>query len=1043
MRCNVVLTLITAIMVLPAAAQLTRGSVAGAIEDAAGAFVEDVRITAVNRQTGIRFLTRTNDAGVYRFAALDAGVYELEYAKDGFQSLRIEGIEVGAARDIVLNRSLSVAPVATDVTVIASANGIELAKSGPTIDRRYGRHLIENLPLAGLSPSGDHRDLMLLAPTAVRVQEHIATHRISVNGQRRNGTNSLMDGADNNEFFLGFPAQFPAREEIAEVQVQTSAYSAEFGRNTAQFSILTRSGTNQFHGEAWDYYTGSALSAMSLADKRAGLDNPRSTQNFVGAAVGGPAIRNRTFFYAIAHANLKRDGFNVRTATPIRIPTAAGFQALTSVPLGPGQSSESRRAILNALSFLPQLHREIRFYDNVQSIIVNGVPIETGTVRIPFANAVDTPSISLRLDHQLTPKDTVTVRVRGTQQFTPNTSLFATNLNFGDRFSTAQYFRARNYAFSHARIFSPRWTNEARAGYNFVEIDYRVMSSETNILVKPLFMLGPHFLAPSRTLTSTTQFQDVASLLSGRHSWKTGIDVRSMRFFQVLANAQRGAWLFLGFPEFMNNQAAQLGQFAGTPGFGKRFPALHAFVQDDVKLTPKFTLNLGLRYEITSVPFGFFGAATPEIAALGVPAPVRPDRNNWAPRAGFAWSLTDTTVLRGGFGIAYNTLFEHIIDTRSNYPRAQVLVTGSPQTFQSFPRLNPTPVADLGLAAFTNLPTNAQQPTTHFYSFSAQREFGAYIVEAGYSGARAYHLVRRFDANPGTLSEEQASRTMAGAAIPPLQQRRVNPDWGARGIVEPAASSYYNAVFLRADRRLAQGLMLGANFTYSSNFTENDDEPPQLYSCFRCDYARSNFDRPMRFVIHYLYQLPAFRGSRPLRHITSGWQLAGFAEWQSGQPFNIFTGVDSAGSGVEMLPVGAPNLFPSFTARPDYNPGGSYVRDPVTGDWRSFTVPRDNSGLFVSPRRADGSPLANSMPRGGNLGRNVFRGPMFWNWNLSLMKTVDISERLKVQVRGEWMNLFNHRNFGPPVSDMNSLDFGRNLSAPPGRVIQLIAKLRF
>ncbi|HUQ92666.1 MAG TPA: carboxypeptidase regulatory-like domain-containing protein [Bryobacteraceae bacterium] len=1048
---------ILAAVALPAAAQLTRGSISGAIEDAAGAIIEGVRIAATNRNTGIRAAAETNSVGVYRFAAVEPGAYDVEYSKDGFQPLRIENIEVGAAQGIVLNRSMAVTSVATDITVVAATNAAELSKATATLERRYSQLLREGLPLSGTGY--EYWELALLAPTAARVSNGIPSRRISINGQRSASTNFMIDGVDNNEFFLSIPAQYPSREEIADVQVQTSSYSAEFGRNSAQFSIVTRSGTNQLHGEAWDYYSGNRLNAAALADKQAELNSVRSIRNYFGTGLGGPVIKNRTFFYLTAYATTLRNGPTVGAAMPVILPTPGGFAALRNIPLGPGQAAASRNTILDALSFLPEIHREIRRYENVRPAIVNGVPVEMGSARIPFDNSIDSPAVSMRLDHQLTPKDWVTIRLYGSQQFTPNTDAFATNLSFGPRFSTSQFARGRNYALSYMRTLSSRWTNEAKMAYNYFDLDYRNKTEETSTVIVNLFALGPSFLAPSRTITATTQFQDGVTWLSGRHTWKAGVDLRSLWFSQVLANALRGAWVFPGFGEFLNNQAGQLRQFVGKPAFETRMPTQYYFLQDDFKITPSLTLNVGVRYESSAVPFGFFGATRPEMAAIGVPAPVRPDRNNWAPRAGFAYSPAakegwlhralgnGQTVFRGGFGIAYNALLQQIIDTRNNYPRAQLLLTFPPESFQLYPRLKPKPPGDLPLnplADFTNLPTDAQNPTTHFYSVSIQRQFGHHIAEFGYSGSRGYHLTRRGDANPAVLTAAQAREAIGGGTIPPVSARRLNPAWGARAIVDPGASSYYNALFLRLDRRFARGLLVGANYTYSSNFTENDDEPPQSYSCFRCDYARSNLDRPSRLAVHYLYQIPWFAGgSKALRSACSGWQVTGLSEWQSGQPFTVTTGVDSVGSGVNLLPMGSPGLFPTFTARPDYNAGGMYALDPVTGDWRSFTTPLDGTGLFVAPQRANGGILPNSMPSGGNLGRNTFRGPLLWNCNVSLMKTFEITERVKLDLRGEWTNLLNHRNFGPPVSDMNSVDFGRNSSNPASRSTQVVAKLRF
>jgi hypothetical protein len=196
----------------------------------------------------------------------------------------------------------------------------------------------------------------------------------------------------------------------------------------------------------------------------------------------------------------------------------------------------------------------------------------------------------------------------------------------------------------------------------------------------------------------------------------------------------------------------------------------------------------------------------------------------------------------------------------------------------------------------------------------------------------------------------------------------------------------------------------------------------------RLEYARNGTDRPHRFVIHYVWQTPGKR-------FWGGWRLSSISQWQSGQPFGIATGVDSNGDGAIGGAVGPD--------RPNYNPGGVLRLDPVTGDWRSFSTPINGSGIFVTPLNTTGSPLLYSMPFGGNLGRNTFRGPGLALWSLSVMKPFTITERIRLEPRADSTNLFNHRNFGPPNTSMNSPNFGRNESSPPSRVMLLGAKVRF
>lgn len=483
-------------------------------------------------------------------------------------------------------------------------------------------------------------------------------------------------------------------------------------------------------------------------------------------------------------------------------------------------------------------------------------------------------------------------------------------------------------------------------------------------------------------------------------------------------------------------------------------PVQFYFLQDEWKAKPNLTLTLGIRYEYQPVPLGYLGAANAEVASGGVPLPVQPDKNNWAPRIGFAYSPTprdgiakrifgsDRTSIRGGFGMAYNPLFIHLSDVRNNYPRAQFIRSFAPATTNIYPQLPPVNQTSFPFdprADFTNLPTYAEQPTTNFYSFSIQRGIGAsHLLELGYSGSRNYHQSVRTQTNPAILTSAQASQVIATGnvnAIPAVPLRRIHPEWGSRVLIEPAGISSYNAAFVRFDRSFSNGLLGSVAYTYSSNLSDNDGADLQNYFDRRNDYARSIYDRPHRLVVNLLYQTPRLSGhSRFVREALANWQITGLQEWQSGEPFTITTGVDSPGNGLAGV---------AFVARPDYNPAGVITLDPVTNDWRTFRTPANSTSIFVTPRRADGLPLANAMPSGGTLGRNTFRAPSFVNTNLSIGKIFTLTERWRLELRGEATNALNHRNFGPPVAVMSSPLFGTNATDPGGRTVQLLAKIRF
>jgi hypothetical protein len=514
----------------------------------------------------------------------------------------------------------------------------------------------------------------------------------------------------------------------------------------------------------------------------------------------------------------------------------------------------------------------------------------------------------------------------------------------------------------------------------------------------------------------------------------------------------------------MNNQPATLNIALNTASFDARQVQQSYFAQDDIKVTRNLTLNLGLRYEYANPPFGFFGATDPSIQATLVPGPANPDRNNWAPRAGLAYSPSfhdgvmgklfgdGVTVFRGGYGIAYDFLFYNILTVNgSNYPRVVSLSAQSSDLINQFPNLiRGNPAAFNPLATFVNSPTDLQSPTTHFYSASMQRQLGReWIVEVGYTGSRSYHGVNQSQANPSVLTPAQAAAVLAAGsanAIPSTQARRLYPQFGSRVLIGSSAISNYNAGYVKVDKRLGHGLLVGFNYTYSRNLSNNDEslgvaaitagspQIPQNFNDAHSEYGLSAFDRPNRYVVYFNYDIPWFNhgmlGNRVMRHAFGGWTLNGFSEAQSGQPFTILTGVDTYGVG-------------STAARPNFNPAGVVTFDPVSHDWRTFTTALNGTGIVVTPLGPSGLPLANSQVRFGNLGRNTFRGPGYDSQNITLIKKFAITERVALQFRGEFFDLLNHRNFGNPVSNMSSPSFGQNTSDPGGRQILLSGRVTF
>ena len=306
-----------------------------------------VQVTLTNTSTSVARQAETDGFGFYRFVAIEPGEYSIEFKLPGFETDRVDHLIVRTAQEVVLDRTLKVGAI--DVDVVVETPGIDLNKTTATVERTFSERTTVELPLQIYNGVRDITRLALLAPGVTRAPSFT---EFSANGQRSRNNNFMLDGVDNNDLTVTLNSLRVVPEAVEEVQVQTASYSAEFGRSSgAQFSAVTKSGTNLFHGEAWEYHRGNWMEPVSLTNKRAGIkETPRFVLNQFGGDAGGPIIKNRTFFFGLLDANRRREAPSGSNATPATIPTPAGYAALSTVPLGPGETTAARVKLLCPLS---------------------------------------------------------------------------------------------------------------------------------------------------------------------------------------------------------------------------------------------------------------------------------------------------------------------------------------------------------------------------------------------------------------------------------------------------------------------------------------------------------------------------------------------------------------------------------------------------------------------------------------------------------------------------------------------------------------------
>ena len=1034
------------ILLLPAvtSAQMTRGSVSGTVRDTSGALVPGATVTVVNVETNATQSVTSDAQGFYRAPALEPGRYTVTVELSGFTSVEQREVQVRSSLETSVDARLEPAGIGETVQVTSELPSATLNRTNPTIATTIPSRAVEELPLPG------GRNINNLVLTVPNSSNTTGQGQYAINGNRPRNNNYMVDGSDNNDISVTIATSQIVPESVAEFQVMQNPYSVEFGRNSGgQINVITKSGTNRFRGDVFDYYQASGLNSRTNIEKASNLATPpKNIRHQLGGDIGGPVFRDRLFFFGL----YQRDSQNTATRpspTAITLPTPAGFAALAGVPLREGQSAASRQAVLQQLAFLQEVYGANPVFRDLSSTMVNGVPIETGLTNISLFDPSMYHTFTGRGDYRPWANSTYTARYTRNDRVDQNITSYR---GFGDRFAANQDILDTNLGLSNAHIFSPRMLNEFRFSQVRRDLDFPENDPDSpTATITGLFAIGGLNNFPQGRLSKSYQFSDTLTWNVNRHTLKAGADIRYNDVQNRAAFDSRGTFTFNSLQDYMNNNAFQVLQALQTSSWDAQQWQSFFFVQDDFRLTSDLTLNLGLRYEVSDVPLGLFGATDEQSRSVLVPGPVEKDTNNWAPRVGFAyspsmrnWLLGDRqSVVRGGFGMGYDVIFYNLLVVNgSNFPR--VVTLNQNNVVDLYPnRLtgSATPVFN-PLAGYTNSAQNTENPESQFYSLSWQREAGNYLFELGYSGSRGSKGINQIQVNPAILTEEQAATVRAGGTIPSLQARRIDPTIGVRTLIPayqgPAgndveAKSTYNAVFVSANRRLSRGLMANTSYTFSKWMSNNDaslgeggtdgsSQRPQSMFDYESEWSRSQYDRPHRLALSFLWELPGPQTGL-LGQAVGGWQLSGVTAGQSGRPFTIWTGVDSNGDAN------------TGSDRPDINPAGSFLWDDGR---KTFT----NNGYYVVPLGSNGLPLANSLGN-GNAPRNSERGGAVWNTDLSLMKRFTLPGTVTFTARVDAFNAFNQDDYAIPIVNMSNPNFGQNTSNFGRRILQLGGKFSF
>jgi Carboxypeptidase regulatory-like domain/TonB dependent receptor-like, beta-barrel len=1139
-------------------AQKDTGNIVGTVRDSSGAMVPRASVTITDVDRGTSYSTATNDSGEYVSGPLKIGRYRVKVEKQGFKSVVVGPVQLNVQERPSVNITLQVGQVQQEVTV--TSLGPQLQTETSDLGQVVTGQRIETLPLNGRN----YAQLAQLGAGVVPAEPGSREEKsfgFSSNGARALQNNFLLDGVDNNSNLGDLLNEStyviqPSVDAIGEFKVQTNAYSAEFGRgNGAIMNAVIKSGTNQFHGDVYEFVRNEKFDATNAFDE---FGKQPYKQNQFGATLGGPIMKNRTFFF------VDYEGLRVRQATPILnvIPTpqmrAGNFtDNLTNIPVmavDPNTGLSTNQPALDCNgnpTFLGEIfNTRLTQVSNLNPDGFCGVPIASGGQLNVFPSGLIDPlaarlsafyptpntnrsgsnflvdparkesrnNFDIRVDHKISSKDDSFARFSYEDQPSTIPSPFNNVLDGGGFFDGIEDNSYRSLALSETHIFSPTLVNEFRAGYNRINAHRFQLNFDKNVAGDPSFginypgipfaplngglpeidfsdgtvTIGSSTFLPSLEIQNSYVFTDNFTWVRGRHSLKFGTEIRREQFTIFQPAASRGN---LGFGSDFTDNPASPGNggsaFAsfllGIPDFGEitslhnvdyHRPIYSFYVQDDFRVSPRLTLNLGLRYELfTTVKEGHDQEATFDFANQGLLVPkgqtlqltptlaqsipifatgsrglINPDLNNFAPRIGLAFQISDKLVFRSGYGIFYGGQENGPYSNPSpgfNPPFFSIqsfnvncgLASANPapgQTDCSIPNFNVlsqgfpgNSLSDPNTPLLFSLDPNLRTPYTQQWHMGFQYQLPSQtLLDISYAGSRGLKLFAFYNGNQAVPTPDQTA--------PLLPRRPVHTcNTSVLPNCDPSvfdttittfrsnAFSNYHSLQARLQKRLTRGLQFEASYTYSHALDDassanlgsfatgdfRDQRFPQL------EYGNADFDIRHRFVLSYMYELPFGKGksfagnaSGLLNQVIGGWQVAGITSASTGNyftPTDIATDLSNSDGGGDVASSSRPNRVGDPNAKP--------------------CIP---GTLFNTCAFATNTVLGSY----GNAGRNIVRGPGFQNWDLSLFKTFPLNERERFEFRAEFFNVWNHLNpeLFPAkfLFDNPSTDHGLDL--PPG-----------
>ena len=1032
-------------------AQRLDGTLRGKVEDQSGAVVAGAKVTAINQETGVQLTTQTTSSGEYVFPNMLVGTYTVKVGAQGFSESDRKDVRVLPNQIVTADARLAIAGATTTVEVTTGAETVQTTTSQLSND--FGARAVSDLPNPGLG--GGPLNLALLAPNTTSQGAGVLGEGGSIGGARPRMNSFNVDGVDDNRVDVTGHTSEVIPEAVSDFNLVTNMFSAELGHSAGgQFNIVTKSGTNNWHGSFWEFNNNRDFNAMDNLEKASGLTEPRRVdRNRAGADIGGPIIKDKLFIYgAYQFSNIGLAAASVGQVAP----TAEGLTLLNGLA-----ANQQVRDIVTQMPTAPAA--------DAPPQVVNGVSIPVGTFQPTAPSYLNQHDFNINGD-VLAGKHQVRVRFLYDRQRSPNVNPDTPQSQFTGSIDAD----SRKVILTDAWAINNNMINDFRVSYSRFVQAFTVptqFANFPNAKIDELGLnIGPEGNSPQSYTQNNYQVANNLSIVKGPHTFKFGGEYRRWIAPSDFLPRSRGEWDYADLGTLINDQVptgfngALRG--AGTGVFDGNQYGLNGFVQDDWKILPRLTLNLGLRYEWTSNPKDVRKQTLNAISNLPPSFVFREpttDTNNFMPRIGFAWDPKGDGkwAVRGGFGVSFDVTPQNFpllslppqLQTEQNpditctLPNAPAwcanFLTGGPGTGflagGGLLQVNVPPATrEEAQAATGGLIVDQVQPKVLTWTLGVQREVMKNTsLEVRYLGTRATQLPiqARTNTQSAFTAGLQPLPTFFGAnqvpGVIPGGSRLsdfenfdpfIHPEFSLVTSFPPFGGSSYHAGSVDLNRQFTHGLFLRANYTYAHTIDDATNElfssvvnprRPSDWQNLALDRANSTLDVRHKFALSWIYELPKVNTANNfMKTVAHGWQVSGTYLVQSGQPVSLLSGTDSnangdaagdrgilntagadrVGSGVDFVCAGAGGAT-SVAPLATGCPGGSAT---VAG----YVATNPNARYVVAELGA--------LP---TLGRNSFVSPGVNVWNMGLFKNTKITEAATLQFRVDTFNTFNHRNF--------------------------------